>query len=69
MKKKLYIYWISARAYYPVCDAGAVVIAENPKQALELAGDLNKPEKPLMIGVAAKRYKKAELIVTNNGDY
>jgi len=67
MEKQLNIYWIGASAYFPVCDAGAVVIAKNPKEALSLVTDLNRPDKPVLIGKSNR--KKSEVIVTNNGDY
>jgi len=67
MEKQLNIYWINAKAYFPVCDAGAVVIAKNTKEALSLVPDLNKPDKPILIGKSNR--KKSEVIVTNNGNY
>lgn len=66
---KLFIYYISAEPYYPVCDAGAVVIAHTPEEALSLCDALNQPCVPQLIGKADKKYKEPEIITINNGNY
>ena len=70
MKKPLNIYFIDAIPYFPVCDAGAVVIAETPKKAADLVAakmDLHGAGKPKLIGIS--NLKKPQIIYANNGDY
>ena len=59
------IYWIAARPVWPVCTAGAVVIASTSKRAAELV-NLYKPSKPEKIG---ESNLSERVIVSNDGEY
>ncbi len=64
------IYYIKSRPLQPVGDAGAVVIAPTPKEALALCKNtLLDPQKPKLLGVASSASRKAQVIFINNGDY
>lgn len=65
--KKLNIYWIDAEPIYPVCEAGAVVIAGTPEEALTLANSLYKPKEPELIGTANS--KSPRVVTLNDGNY
>lgn len=62
------VYWIKADPLWPVCDAGAVVIAKTAKEALSMVY-LNEPEKPEVIGYPKNPRAKSRVIISNNGDY
>jgi hypothetical protein len=63
------IYFINAEMIYPVGDAGAVVIADNPEEALQLTKGLKNPAPPIHIGVAAKHFTTAQVVFINTTDY
>lgn len=65
--KKLFVWWIPAEALWPVCEAGAVVIARTPKRALALVPELYKPGKPEKIGNAFAIVER--VVNSNNGQY
>ncbi len=66
MKNK--IYFISADIIWPVGNAGAIIVAKNPKAAVKLADGegLHNAAKPKQIGVTNM---KAQVIFSNNTEY
>lgn len=60
------IYWIEAASIWPVCTAGAVVIAKTSGRATMLVKDLYKPSKPKKIG---ESNLSERVVVSNNGEY
>lgn len=71
MKKRMFIWHIDASPVWPVGNAGAVIVASTAKEAVKLGESkgLYKASAPIKVGFACSKYKRAEVIFSNTGDY
>ena len=65
------IYFISCQENWPVGNAGAVIAANTPEEAISiLPKDCHKPSAPEIIGTTTKRkYPKPTVIFYNSTEY
>lgn len=66
---RMSIYFVQGQEIYPVGTAGAVVIAWDTEEALNLAKTLLNPQPPIFIGTAAKHFTKSKVVMLNSTDY